>query len=36
MASKDHKCKLTTVKKWEEELNCKLEYGISGIDVVCL
>ena len=36
MASKDHKCKLTTVKKWEKELNCKLEYDVSGIDVVCL
>ena len=22
MALKDHKCKLTTVKKWEKELNC--------------
>ena len=35
MALKDHKCKLTIIKKWEEELNCKLEYDISGIDVVC-
>ena len=36
MALKDHKCKLTTVKKWGKELNCKLEYDVSGIDVVCL
>ena len=36
MALKDHKCKLTTVKKWEKELNYKLEYDVSGIDVVCL
>ena len=34
MASKDHKCKLTTVKKWEKELNCNLEYDIIGADVV--
>ena len=36
MASKDHKCRLTTVKKWEKELNCNLEYDIIGADVVCL
>ena len=36
MASKDHKHKLTTVKKWEKELNCNLEYDIIGADVVCL
>ena len=33
MAPKDHKSKLTTIKKWEKELNCKLEYDVSGIDV---
>ena len=33
MALKDHKCKLTTVKKWEKELNCNLEYDIIGADV---
>ena len=36
MASTDNKCELTTVNKWEKELNCKLEYDVSGIDVVCL
>ena len=36
MASKDHNCKLTTINKWEKELNCKLEHDVSGIDVVCL
>ena len=36
MAFKDHKCKLTTFKKWEKELNCKLEYDVNSIDVVCL
>ena len=36
MALKDYNFKLTTVKKCEKELNCKLEYDVSGIDVVCL
>ena len=36
MASKDHRHNLTTVKKWEREVNCNLEYDIIGADVVCL
>ena len=36
MVSNDHKGKLTTTKRWEKELNCKLEYGVSGIDLDCL
>ena len=34
--NKDHKCKILTVKKWEKELSCKLEYDIGGSEVVSL
>ena len=36
MVLKDHKGKLTTIKRWEKELNCKLEHDVSGIDLDCL
>ena len=41
ISSKDHKCKLTTVKKkkkkkWGKELNCKSDYNLNGVDVVFL
>ena len=34
--SKDHKAKVSTVKKWESELKCKLEYDVNGADAICL
>ena len=34
--NKDHKCKILTVKKWEKELSCKLEYDTDGSEVVSL
>lgn len=36
MASKDHKCKLKTVKEWEKDLKISLEYDITGDDVTRL
>ena len=35
-ASKDHHANLKTVQKWETELDCPLEYDISGNDVIRL
>ena len=35
-ASKDHHVNFKTVRKWETELDCPLEYDISGNDVICL
>ena len=35
-ASKDHHANLKTFWKWETELDCPLQYGISGNDVICL
>ena len=34
--SKDHHTILKTVPKWETELDCSLEYDISGHDVIRL
>ena len=31
-----HKAKLTTVQKWEKELNTDLDYDVKGNKVICL
>ena len=34
--NKDHKCKISTVKKWEKELSCKLADDVDASEVVYL
>ena len=34
--NKDHRCKLSTVKKWEKHFNYKLEYNLNGIEIIRL
>ena len=34
--SRDHCANPKTVRKWETELDCPLEYDISSNDVICL
>nr|XP_012560836.2 E3 SUMO-protein ligase KIAA1586-like [Hydra vulgaris] len=35
-ANKDHRRRLSTVKKWEKLLNCELEYDLNGDEVIRL
>ncbi|XP_065670921.1 E3 SUMO-protein ligase KIAA1586-like [Hydra vulgaris] len=35
-ANKDHRCRLSTVKKWEKHFNCELKYDLNGNEVIRL